>query len=261
MTETPTPTPTPAATQERAKRHRSGLAAAGREFVLIVVGALIVSSILRAFVGQMFIIPSESMQNTLLVGDRVVVEKLTDPQRGDVIVFEDPGGWLGPAESGQKRGSIGRFFEVVGLLPDSSHGHLIKRLIGLPGDKVACCDAKGRLMVNGKPLDETSYLYPGDAPSQMQFQVTVPAGRVFVMGDHRSESGDSRVHLGDTSPGGGPPGDAAFVPMNKITGRAIWVVWPANNFAKLGKPATFDTVPAPGPAPDKPSISMTGPPK
>jgi signal peptidase I len=261
VTETPTPTPTPAATGERAKRHRSGLAAASREFVLIVIGALIVSSILRAFVGQMFIIPSESMQNTLLVGDRVVVEKITAPQRGDVIVFEDPGGWLGPTESGQKRGSIGRFFEVVGLLPDSSHGHLIKRLIGMPGDKVACCDAKGRLMVNGKPLDESSYLYPGDAPSQMQFQVTVPAGRVFVMGDHRSESGDSRVHLGDTGPGGGAPGDAAFVPMNKITGRAIMVVWPASNIAKLGKPATFDTVPAPGPAPDKPSISMTPPPK
>lgn len=257
MTETPTPT----ATAERARHHRSGLAAAAREFVLIVVGALIVSSILRAFVGQMFIIPSESMQNTLLVGDRVVVEKLTDAQRGDVIVFEDPGGWLGPAESGQKRGSIGRFFEVVGLLPDSSHGHLIKRLIGLPGDKVFCCDIKGRLEVNGKALDETSYLYPGDAPSQMKFEVTVPAGRVFVMGDHRSASGDSRVHLGDTSPGGGAPGDAAFVPMDKITGRAIMVVWPASNFAKLGKPATFDTVPAPGPAPAKAFISLTPPPR
>jgi len=176
VTDTPTKTdPKPA--------HRSGFGAAAREFVLIVVGALIVSSILRAFVGQMFIIPSESMENTLLVGDRVVVEKLTDVKRGDVVVFEDPGGWLGPTESGQKRGSIGRFFEIVGLLPDSSHGHLIKRLIGMPGDKVACCDSKGRLMVNGQPLDETSYLYPGDPPSAMEFQVTVPAGRVFVMGE------------------------------------------------------------------------------
>lgn len=145
MTETPTAT-------KQKPAHRSGLAAAAREFVLIVVGALIVSSILRAFVGQMFIIPSESMQNTLLVGDRVVVEKLTDVERGDVVVFEDPGGWLGDGESGQKRGSVGRFFEVVGLLPDSSHGHLIKRLVGMPGDKVACCDSKGRLMVNGQPL-------------------------------------------------------------------------------------------------------------
>lgn len=254
MTETPT------ATKEKSA-HRSGLAAAGREFVLIVVGALIVSSILRAFVGQMFIIPSESMQNTLLVGDRVVVEKITDVKRGDVVVFEDPGGWLGVEESGQKRGSVGRFFEVVGLLPDSSHGHLIKRLIGLPGDKVACCDAKGRLMVNGQPLDETSYLYPGDAASAMEFQVTVPAGRVFVMGDHRSESGDSRVHLSDTGPDGGEPGDTAFVPVDKITGRAVLVVWPASNFAKLGKPDAFDAIPAPGPAPDKPSISLTPPPK
>ena len=254
MTETPTAT-------KQKPAHRSGLAAAAREFVLIVVGALIVSSILRAFVGQMFIIPSESMQNTLLVGDRVVVEKLTNVQRGDVVVFEDPGGWLGAGESGQKRGSIGRFFEVVGLLPDSSHGHLIKRLIGMPGDKVACCDAKGRLMVNGQPLDETSYLYPGDAPSAMEFQVTVPAGKIFVMGDHRSASGDSRVHLSDTGPGGGSPGDAAFVPLDKVTGRAILVVWPANRFANLGVPDTFKSVPAPGPAPDKPSISLTPPPK
>ncbi|WP_405067921.1 signal peptidase I [Kribbella sp. NBC_01510] len=254
MTDTPTKT-------DAKSGHRSGFGAAAREFVLIVVGALIVSSILRAFVGQMFIIPSESMENTLLVGDRVVVEKLTDVKRGDVVVFEDPGGWLGPEESGQKRGSIGRFFEVVGLLPDSSHGHLIKRLIGMPGDKVACCDSKGRLLVNGQPLDETSYLYPGDAPSQMEFQVTVPAGRVFVMGDHRSASGDSRVHLQDTDSDGANQGDAAFVPMDKITGRAIMIVWPAGRWAKLGVPDTFKAVPAPGPAPDKPSISLTPPPK
>jgi signal peptidase I len=255
VTDTPTKTPEKPA-------HRSGFAAAAREFVLIVVGALIVSSILRAFVGQMFIIPSESMENTLLVGDRVVVEKLTDVKRGDVVVFEDPGGWLGPEESGQKRGSVGRFFEVVGLLPDSSHGHLIKRLVGMPGDKVACCDEKGRLLVNGQPLDETSYLYPGDAPSQMEFQVTVPAGRVFVMGDHRSASGDSRVHLSDTSADGGSPGDAAFVPMDKVTGRAVLVVWPAGRWSKLGIPDTFKSVPAAAePPPDKPSISLTAPPK
>jgi signal peptidase I len=251
VTDTPTKTP-------EKPVHRSGFAAAAREFALIVIGALIVSSILRAFVGQMFIIPSESMENTLLVGDRVVVEKLTDVKRGDVVVFEDPGGWLGPEESGQKRGSIGRFFEVVGLLPDSSHGHLIKRLIGMPGDKVACCDSKGRLLVNGQPLDETSYLYPGDAPSEPVFQVTVPAGRVFVMGDHRSASGDSRVHLQETTDGG-IQGDAAFVPMDKITGRAIFIVWPAGRWAKLGVPDTFKAVPAPGPAPDKPSISLTPP--
>jgi signal peptidase I len=253
VTDTPTKTDTKPA-------HRSGFGAAAREFVLIVVGALIVSSILRAFVGQMFIIPSESMENTLLVGDRVVVEKLTDVKRGDVVVFEDPGGWLGPTESGQKRGSIGRFFEIVGLLPDSSHGHLIKRLIGMPGDKVACCDSKGRLLVNGQPLDEP-YLYPGDAPSQMEFQVTVPAGRIFVMGDHRSASGDSRVHLQDLDANGGNQGDAAFVPLDKVTGRAIMIVWPAGRWTKLGVPDTFKAVPAPGPAPDKPSISLTPPPK
>ncbi|GAA1695347.1 signal peptidase I [Kribbella sp. NPDC056951] len=255
-------TDTPTKTDAAKPAHRSGFAAAAREFVLIVVGALIVSSILRAFVGQMFIIPSESMENTLLVGDRVVVEKITDVKRGDVVVFEDPGGWLGAEESGQKRGSIGRFFEVVGLLPDSSHGHLIKRLIGMPGDKVECCDTKGRLLVNGQPLEETSYLYPGDAASQMEFQVTVPAGRIFVMGDHRSASGDSRVHLQDVDADGGNPGDAAFVPLDKVTGRAILVVWPAGRWAKLGVPDTFKAVPAAaGPPPAKPSISLTPPPK
>ena len=254
-------TDTPTKTDPKPPAHRSGFGAAAREFVLIVVGALIVSSILRAFVGQMFIIPSESMENTLLVGDRVVVEKLTDVKRGDVVVFEDPGGWLGPEESGQKRGSVGRFFEIVGLLPDSSHGHLIKRLIGMPGDKVACCDSKGRLLVNGQPLDETKYLYPGDAPSQMEFQVTVPAGRIFVMGDHRSASGDSRVHLQDLDANGGNQGDAAFVPLDKVTGRAIMIVWPSSRWGKLGVPDTFKAVPAAGPAPDKPSISLTPPPK
>jgi signal peptidase I len=255
-------TDTPTKTDAAKPAHRSGFAAAAREFVLIVVGALIVSSILRAFVGQMFIIPSESMENTLLVGDRVVVEKITDVKRGDVVVFEDPGGWLGAEESGQKRGSVGRFFEVVGLLPDSSHGHLIKRLIGMPGDKVECCDTKGRLLVNGQPLDETSYLYPGDAASQMEFQVTVPAGRIFVMGDHRSASGDSRVHLQDVDADGGNPGDAAFVPLDKVTGRAILVVWPAGRWDKLGVPDTFKAVPAAaGPPPAKPSISLTPPPK
>jgi signal peptidase I len=258
-----TDTPTKTDDAKPAKpAHRSGFAAAAREFVLIVVGALIVSSILRAFVGQMFIIPSESMENTLLVGDRVVVEKLTDVKRGDVVVFEDPGGWLGAEESGQKRGQVGRFFEVVGLLPDSSHGHLIKRLIGMPGDKIECCDTKGRMLVNGQPLDETSYLYPGDAASQMEFQVTVPAGRIFVMGDHRSASGDSRVHLQDVDAEGGNPGDAAFVPLDKVTGRAILVVWPAGRWAKLGVPDTFKAVPAAaGPPPAKPSISLTPPPK
>jgi len=239
-------------------KKRSGLAAAVREFVLIVVGALIVSSVLRAFVGQMFIIPSESMENTLLVGDRVVVEKLTDVGRGDVVVFEDPGDWLGPEESsGEKRGSVGRFFELVGLLPDSSHGHLVKRLIGMPGDTVVCCDDKGRITVNGRPLEEAGYIYPGDQPSEIQFGVTVPKDRVFVMGDHRSASGDSRVHLTDKGPNGKRPGDAAFVPMDKITGRAVAVIWPASNMHRLKTPDTFDQVPAAAaPPPDSPVISL-----
>ena len=173
-----------------------------RELVIIVVVALIVCSLLRFFVGQMFIIPSPSMESTLLVGDKVVVQKVTDFQRGDIVVFGDPGGWLRNSPS-QERGPVGKAFEFVGVLPDTSTGHLIKRAIGMPGDKVICCDKQGKITVNGQALDETSYLYRDAAGvqvvSDVEFEVVVPKERIFVMGDHRAESADSRCHLSDVS--------------------------------------------------------------
>ena len=128
-----------------------------RELLIVVVGAVVVSSLLRAFIGQMFIIPSQSMENTLLVGDRVVVQKLTDFKRGDVVVFSDPGGWL-DEERVDDPAPWDKVFEFIGLPTRSTPGHLIKRVIGMPGDRVVCCTRKGRITVNGYPLDESSYI-------------------------------------------------------------------------------------------------------
>ena len=126
-----------------------------KELSAVVVGAVIVAALLRGFVGQMFLIPSISMENTLKNQDRVLVEKLTATERGEVMVFKDPGGWLTGTQS-EERGPIGKVFQFVGVLPDTSTEHLIKRVVGLPGDHLICCDADGRLTVNGQPLDETS---------------------------------------------------------------------------------------------------------
>lgn len=228
----------------------------------MVVGAIIVSSLLRMFVGQMFIIPSESMENTLLKGDRVVVQKLTHFHRGDVVVFADPGNWLS-GESTEERGPVGKFFEFVGVLPDTSTGHLIKRVIGMPGDRVKCCDSQGRITVNGQPLDEKSYLYtePGGKqvePSEIQFEVVVPRDRIFVMGDHRDLSADSRCHLNELY-GSEPRGEVAFVPEDLVVGPAFAIAAPFDRAKRLRDPATFSKVPAPSePAPAEAVIKPKG---
>ena len=233
-----------------------------KELVFVVVGALIVSSLLRAFVGQMFIIPSQSMESTLLVGDRVVVQKLTDFHRGDVVVFEDPGNWL-ENEPVAEPGPFDRVLEFVGVPTASTPGHLIKRVIGLPGDRVICCDAQSRLTVNGHQLDETSYLYvnPGGNQvnaSEVRFEVVVPKDRIFVMGDHRDLSADSRCHLADSSTNQ-PRGGVAFVPESLVVGPAFAIAAPFSRAHRLQRPATFDGVPAAKePAPDQAVIEPPG---
>jgi signal peptidase I len=230
-----------------------------KELTVVVVGAILVASLLRGFVGQMFLIPSVSMENTLQVDDRVVVEKLSSVKRGQIVVFMDPGGWLtGPAA--RERGPIGRALEFVGVLPDTSSEHLIKRVIGLPGDRVRCCDDADRVTVNGQPLNEIFYLVTGPdgtptQPSAIEFDVVVPKNHLFVMGDNRDHSRDSRCHLNDVQDGLAR-GQNAFVSQDLVVGRAIVVVWPFDRRHRLPSPDTFDTVP-PGiqPVPDTAKIT------
>jgi signal peptidase I len=252
----------PAAERERRGRSPGGQALSFlKELLIVVVGAVIVSSLLRAFVGQMFIIPSESMESTLLRGDRVVVQKISGFDRGDVVVFRDPGGWL--SEPVEDRRPFDRVLEFVGLPTKSTPGHLIKRVIGLPGDTVVCCDKENRLTVNGHSLDESSYLYVDSddvpvSPSDVRFEVVVPAGRIFVMGDHRDVSADSRCHLSDLSATGGK-GEVAFVPLENVVGPAYAVVAPFSRTSRLERPAGYAEVPkATEPAPAKAVIKPEG---
>jgi signal peptidase I len=230
-----------------------------KELAAVVVGAIIVASLIRGFVGQMFLIPSISMENTLQVDDRVVVEKLGSIKRGHVVVFADPGGWL-IGSTARERGPVGKVFQFIGVLPDISNEHLIKRVIGLPGDHVVCCDQAERLTVNGQALDEASYLAMGPGgvqiqPSAIEFNVVVHSGHLFVMGDNRVHSRDSRCHLNDLH-GGAIKGQNAFVSQDLVIGRAVAVVWPFDRRHRLVVPDTFETVP-PGtqPAPDRATIT------
>ena len=233
-----------------------------KELIFILVGAIIVSSLLRAFVGQMFIIPSQSMENTLLVGDRVVVQKITDFHRGDVVVFQDPGGWLSEAPTTDAT-AFDRVLEFIGVPTTSTPGHLIKRVIGMPGDRVVCCDSQGRLTVNGYPLEESNYLYTDPSgeqvsPSDVRFEVVVPQDRIFVKGDHRDLSADSRCHLSDLSTSQGK-GQVAFVPISLVVGPAFAIAAPFARTSRLHTPATFAGVPDPSqPAPAEAVISPEG---
>jgi len=218
----------------RTSSGRSALWAAIREIVIVVVLALALATLVRVFLVQAFLIPSGSMENTLLVGDRVLVSKLTtrvgEVQRGDVVVFSDPGSWLGPVPPGPAglRGVLSDALQFVGVLPSDSEGHLIKRVIGIGGDQVACCDAAGRLTVNGVSVEESDLLKPAVAPSLQEFDVRVPEGSYWVMGDNRPNSGDSRVH--------------GAVPAGDIVGRAFVIVWPPDRWGGLARPDTYDSL-------------------
>ena len=264
MTTHKSPAAPPSLANHKANRRQSQPRTMGRrawaftrELLIVVVGAVVVSSLLRAFVGQMFIIPSQSMENTLLVGDRVVVEKLTDFERGDVVVFSDPGGWL-QDEPVDNPAPWDKALEFIGVPTKSTPGHLIKRVIGMPGDKVVCCNAKGRITVNGQALDESSYLYTDRDgvhvhPSDVRFEVVVPKDRIFVMGDHRDLSADSRCHLSDLSTNEGI-GQVAFVPISLVVGPAFAIAAPFDRASRLRRPSTFAKVPDPSEPPPKKAV-------
>ncbi|MFI6337259.1 signal peptidase I [Streptomyces sp. NPDC050535] len=187
----------------------------GGRITLTALVCLLFLLFVSTFVMQPFQIPSGSMEPGLRIGDRVLVNKLAYrfgavPQRGDVVVF-DGTGYFGNAD-------------------------YIKRVVGVGGDHVVCCDKEGRLEVNGRSVDESTFLRPGDSPSEVPFDVVVPDGTLFLLGDHRGDSSDSRDHLG--SPGGG------MIPVGEVIGRADWIAWPSDHWTRLTRPGAYARVPA-----------------
>lgn len=211
-----------------------------RETSFIIVMALFLSVLLRTFIFQAFFVPSESMENTLLKDDRIIASKLSyrfsDINRGDVIVFHDPSDWLyepQPREGLDKK--INDVLTWIGILPSNSGDDLVKRVIGLPGDKVKCCTRDGQIIINGTPINEKAYVK--GPTNQVKFDIVVPKDRVFVMGDHRGASSDSRFHLDEFS---------GTVPMDKIVGQVTFRVWPLNRFVVMSSHSeVFSKVPAP----------------
>ncbi|MET0822138.1 MAG: signal peptidase I [Aeromicrobium sp.] len=206
-----------------------------QESILLVLTAMVMAVVVKTFFLQAFYIPSESMEPTMLVDDKILVQKVSywgggDVKRGDIVVFDDPGGWLSANESKRASNVVQKALEKVGLFPTG--GHLIKRVIGVGGDTVACC-TDGKLTVNGKALDEP-YLLDETATKDTTFEVKVRKGYLWVMGDNRGNSSDSRLHQAD--PGGGQVSEKAVV------GKAWVRVWPLGRAGFIKKPSTFDAV-------------------
>ena len=195
-----------------------------REFPILIIVALAVSIVIKTFLVQFFYIPSGSMENTLQINDRVAVNKVPfigkSIKRGDVVVFRDPDNWLPEPYVGDQNKFIAKIkdgFVAVGVLPNPAKQYLVKRVIGVAGDKVECCSKDKKLMINGVEIDEP-YIFAGNTASDTNFNVTVPAGKIWVMGDHRGASADSRFHQDDINNG--------MVPNSKITGKVVGIIWP-----------------------------------
>jgi signal peptidase I len=207
------------------RRKRSFL----KEFPFLIVVALVVSLFIKTFIVQFFFIPSGSMENTLQIDDRVAVNRLpfisNNIKRGDVVVFRDPDNWLPAADIESAPFVIAKAkaaLVAVGVLPNPAKQYLVKRVVGVAGDRVICCTTTGKITVNGQEMVEP-YIYAGNVPSDMNFDVTVPKGKLWVMGDHRGASADSRFHQEDINKG--------FVPLNRVTGRVLAVIWPIKNIS------------------------------
>ncbi len=227
-----------------------------QETLLLLLLALVLAVGIKAFLAQAFYIPSESMEPGLIKNDRILVQKVSywfggSPQRGDVVVFQDPGGWLTPGESAGPDNPVAKGLAAVGLYPEG--GHLVKRVIGVAGDTITCCDKEGRISVNGHPLDEDPYIREqgircnGPMVANCNWSAgPVPEGSVFVMGDNRAHSADSTVHM--CLPHGDPecvPGDE-FVPTDLVVGKVFMLLWPLNRFDVLSRPDSFAGVPSGG---------------
>jgi signal peptidase I len=196
-----------------------------RELLLLILIPALIVVLARVFVADLYVIPSGSMMNTLQINDRIITSKLSPKifqlKRGDVIVFKDPANWLGSESEGSSL---------------FSSEYLVKRLIGLPGDHVKCCTAGGQITINGVAIDETSYIRPGVEPSTIPFDITVMKDHLFVLGDNRSNSADSRYHANDGAEG--------LVPVSDVAGVAKFVYWPLSHFTHLSRPdSVFAKVP------------------
>ncbi len=225
-----------------------------QETILLLGVALVLAIVIKALFVQAFYIPSESMEPGLVENDRILVQKPSywfggSPQRGDVVVFEDPGGWLGRTDQTDSTSGLTTVMAKIGLYPTG--GHLVKRVIGIEGDVIECCDNEGRILVNGMPLEEESYVadekgVPCKGPMTGNCEWSagpVPAGNVFVMGDNRAHSGDSTVHLcleNETECTRNP-----YVDNDLIVGKVFALVWPRDHFDWIGRPDALDDVPDP----------------
>jgi signal peptidase I len=236
-----------------ARRHHLPL---WTETILLLAAALVVSVLIKTFFAQVFYVPSASMQPGLVKNDRILVEKPSywfggTPQRGDVVVFSDPGQWLSAEEDAGPTGAIGQALVKVGLYP--AGGHLVKRVIGVAGDTVHCCDDQGRILVNGQPLDEGSYVQSSPGMKCNGPEVNnctthwtagpVPAGRLFVLGDNRGDSADSAYHLCHPKAPYCHQG-TPYVPVSDVVGRVEALLWPAGRFHVLQRPSDFSSIPA-----------------
>ncbi len=214
-----------------ARGTRSGALVSLLDWTITIVVALIVAVLIKTFLVQPFFIPSASMHPTLLEDDKILVSKLhpgiLDLQRGDVIVFQDPGNWVGgnserPLTTGEQ---ISKALSYVGLAPDPTENHLVKRLIGKGGDHIVCKERGGAMTVNGVELDET-YIVPGNGACQVSFDVTIPEGKLWVMGDNRFNSADSSEHYAR--------GEEPFVDESEVTGKAVLLFLPFDRWSTLG---------------------------
>jgi signal peptidase I len=223
------------------------------ETIILLVIAVALALVIKTFFVQAFYIPSSSMEPGLVINDRILVQKPSywfgEPQRGDVVVFEDPGGWLPGPEAGPTN-PVTRAMAAIGLYPTG--GHLVKRVIGVAGDTIVCCDDEGRLEINGKAIDEDEFIAPqkrcdGPMPFGGSCDWTVgpiPDGDLFVMGDNRAQSADSSEKLCRESKPDCDPNDA-YVSVDLIVGKVFSLVWPIDHFDWVGRPDAFDDVPDP----------------
>ena len=224
-----------------------------QETALLLGVALVLAVIIKTFFVQAFYIPSASMEPGLVLNDRILIQKVSywndDPERGDVVVFKDPGGWL-PAADDDPPNVVARAMAKIGLYPTG--GHLVKRVIGVAGDTITCCDDQGRLSVNGQPLDEKGYVKPGaECAGPMVYQCRkdwkvgpIPEGHIFVMGDNRSRSADSSQKMCKPTETECVPGEE-FVPVDLVVGKVFVLLWPADRFRWNTRPDTFADVPEP----------------